>query len=578
MVSTMRRTVRLATLELNSAKISTIRDLQQSYTDAKDRFLLTLGSTTMWRFLSNKHAFRDWAKDNDLYPNGVNVHLLDQAAFDAVDTWVRQIESVIAISDMNARIHRRFKDEDMRHYAYSVLTNYADIGLILRGGIPERPKIPVTDAQRTEVCRFLHRHLRDAFSQTNNPRAHLARSFSLDETMYTSFTVERKDQNPAKRQYVSIIGSVQGKRVVLPLSGISRVSGNIRVVLDPGSSRAFIHVSYEMKPLGEATGTEKAIDWGITEVATDQDNKKYGQGYGKVLEKITEQTNQNGKKRGKLHSLTKRQAGSKKAKHIARHNLGSKKQKRRRESAQATLRTITGSAVKDIVYGEGNRTRAKGRVPQIPSQRPSLIVCEDLSHLRGKAKSKKLSRLCSAWARSETQGRMNIHTHRGSSPTKAVNAAYTSQRCPEPDCGYVHKDNRNGDMFHCRNPYWNCNWQGGADKVAAMNLMARASDREITLYTPYRDVKNVLDARFQRRLESRTGDAGVSMETASDGVLTRVVEGDTTAHGRTPSEPRRVKPAVGDTPSVESSSPVHRLRTGETQRLESENKRMPRNV
>ncbi len=159
-----------------------------------------------------------------------------------------------------------------------------------------------------------------------------------------------------------------------------------------------------------------------------------------------------------------------------------------------------------------------------------------------------------------------------------VNAAYTSQRCPEPDCGYVHKDNRNGDLFHCRNPYWDCNWQGGADKVAAMNPMARASDREITLYTPYRDVKNLLDIRFQRRLESRTGDAGVSMETASDGVLTRVVEGDTTARGRTPSEPRRVKPAVGDTPSVESSSPVHRLRTGETQRLESENKRMPRNV
>ena len=68
------------------------------------------------------------------------------------------------------------------------------------------------------------------------------------------------------------------------------------------------------------------------------------------------------------------------------------------------------------------------------------------------------------------------------------------------------------------------------------------------------------------------------METVSDAVLTRVVEGDTTAHGRTPSEPRRGNLGVGDTPSVESSSPVHRLRTGETQRLESEKKRMPRNV
>ncbi len=137
---------------------------------------------------------------------------------------------------------------------------------------------------------------------------------------------------------------------------------------------------------------------------------------------------------------------------------------------------------------------------------------------------------------------------------------------------------RNGDLFHCRNPYWNCNWQGGADKVAAMNLMAITSDREITLYTPYRDLKNLLDIRFQRRLESRTGDAGVSMETVSDAVLTRVVEGDTTARGRTPSEPRRKNLGVGDTNGVASQSPVLTVGTGETQRLASENKRMPRNV
>ena len=111
-----------------------------------------------------------------------------------------------------------------------------------------------------------------------------------------------------------------------------------------------------------------------------------------------------------------------------------------------------------------------------------------------------------------------------------------------------------------------------------MNPMARTSDREITLYTPYRDVKNLLDIRFQRRLESRTGGIVAPSGAASNGTRDSAVDGEATAHGRTPSEPRRVKPAVGDTPSVESSSPVHRLRTGETQRLESENKRMPRNV
>ncbi len=167
---------------------------------------------------------------------------------------------------------------------------------------------------------------------------------------------------------------------------------------------------------------------------------------------------------------------------------------------------------------------------------------------------------------------------RGCSPVKAVNAAYTSQTCPSLDCGYVYKDNRNGDTFHCRNPHWDCNWQGDVDQVAAMNLAKRIGDPNITLYTSYTEVKRILDARFQRRLESRTGGTGVPSGTASNGDRTHAVHGKTTAHGRTPSKPRQIKPAVGGTLSADSQSPVHRLWTEETQRLESEKKRMPRNV
>ncbi len=143
----MRRTARLATIPLNTNKIAYIRNLERTYADAKDRFLLALAPTTMWHHLSNKRSFRDWAKVNDLYPAGVNVHLLDQAAFDAVDTWVRHIESVIAISRLKAKIYCRFKN-DARHYAYSVLKSYTDIGMLLRREVPERTKIPVSVKER----------------------------------------------------------------------------------------------------------------------------------------------------------------------------------------------------------------------------------------------------------------------------------------------------------------------------------------------------------------------------------------------------------------------------------------------
>ena len=549
----------LATLPLNRAKRDQIAELECIYAKATDRFLVILAPASMWYHLASKQRFRDWAKTQGLYPDGVNVHLVDQAAFDAVDTWIRHIESVIVTSKLKAKIWRRFS-KGQCHYAYSLLTSYADIGAVIRGEVPKREKIKVSDLERAFLCRFLRRHLKEALENAGNPRARSTRSLSLDETLYTTWVVERADGKPARRQYVSIVGPRQGKRIVLPLTGISRVSGNIRVVMDERASRAFVHVAYEIEQMEPASGSEKAIDWGVTEVATDQDGKRYGAGYGEQLQRISDENTRKGRRRNKLHAL-------------ARHNLGTKKQARRKERGQAALRTITGAAVKEIIYAEGNRTRARGVVSQRPGQRPGLIVHEDLSHLRGKAMSKKLSRLCSAWMRSELEGRMVMHAYRGCSPTKAVNAA-CSQTCPEPSCGYVSSENRNGDKFHCCNPYWDCRYQGGADQVAAMNLSKRASDREITIFTNYTEVKKILEERFQRRLESRTKGVSVPPGTASNGDHTRIVEGETTAHGRTPSRPRRNHSDVGGiNTDADSQSPVHTARTGETQRLESEKKR-----
>ena len=184
---------------------------------------------------------------------------------------------------------------------------------------------------------------------------------------------------------------------------------------------------------------------------------------------------------------------------------------------------------KEVLYGDGNRTSARKRVPQLPSQRPREVIIEDLSHLRGKGRSKKISRLCSSWARDENKERITVHAYVGGSGIQTVNAAYTSQTCPDPTCGYVHRDNRHGDVFHCRNPYWECNWQGDVDHVAAMSIKSRIKDREISRFTPYKEVNKILDERFLRRMQSR----GIPTDDAA------------TAHGPTPSKPRQRKLDVG---------------------------------
>ncbi|MHB8290170.1 MAG: zinc ribbon domain-containing protein [Acidimicrobiales bacterium] len=409
-----------------------------------------------------------------------------------------------------------------------------------------------------QIACYLHRVLRKALSGHKNPRAHAERSMSLDNTLYATFSTTdppvarlgvhtcdpeaRRCKQGHLREYAEIIGAKPGARIALPLVRMSSVSHNIRLVADEGEDRAGIHIVYPVKALGEGTGPENSIDWGVTEVCEDLAGVLHGLGLGKLLQSFTEKNNATGNTRGKLHARTralrKVDQDPRKARRIARNNLGRNKQASRRTKAQASVRTLSGQAVKEVVYGAGNRTRARGKAPQDPSQRPRRLGLEDLSHLTGKAKSKKLSRICSTWMRSENQGRMVVHASIGGADAKTVNAAYMSQTCPEPTCGYVSRDNRQRDRFHCRIPYWDCNWQGDADHVAATNLLSRLADREIGVYTHYTEVKAILDERFQRRKESRVGARIVPWGTARKGGPYRDRNGDAREKSRDrPSSP-----------------------------------------
>ncbi|MHB8190323.1 MAG: hypothetical protein ACYDHP_07900 [Ferrimicrobium sp.] len=102
----MKRTVRLVTLPLNKGKYDELCSVIESYTDAKRVFVAHLRLTSLWRLLDQSKSFRDYAKAQELYPEGINVHLIDQAAFDAVDTCIRHIESCFGRANIKARVWR----------------------------------------------------------------------------------------------------------------------------------------------------------------------------------------------------------------------------------------------------------------------------------------------------------------------------------------------------------------------------------------------------------------------------------------------------------------------------------------
>lgn len=211
---------------------------------------------------------------------------------------------------------------------------------------------------------------------------------------------------------------------------------------------------------------------------------KHGQGYGKLLERLSAETTETGRERHKLFQLAKKaalRAGCRPSR-IRRNNLGRQTLRVKRDRGEAAVETVVGQAVR-----------------QARRSHPAVAAVEDRSHLRGRTRSRRLSRIVSRWARSALRERLEFRSRAGSSRLETVNAAYTRQRCPDPTCGYVHKENRHGDKFHGSR----CGRAGDADVVAATNPLARVDDAEVHGWTPVEPVKRILDGRFRRRKQTR---------------------------------------------------------------------------
>ncbi|WP_201731829.1 hypothetical protein [Acidithrix sp. C25] len=110
--------------------------------------------------------------------------MVDQAAFDAVDTCIRHIESCFVRANVKARVWRRFTDEDERHYAYACLTRYSAIGQIMGGGVPEISTVTTSPETGAKIASYLHRVIRDALDGSW-PTVIKSHSMSLDSTLYS---------------------------------------------------------------------------------------------------------------------------------------------------------------------------------------------------------------------------------------------------------------------------------------------------------------------------------------------------------------------------------------------------------
>lgn len=317
--------------------------------------------------------------------------------------------------------------------------------------------------------RFLHRQMRKHF---RHGKSDAADQFIVRSDMHTSSIVDgflHVTLQLAKKygHAVTFKTRTNGK-------GVDLTGCNLRVMLRDGFAE--IHYASE-KQTGRAAGEQTiGVDKGYTEAFSDSDGIHHGQAYGKVLTSYSDVASSTGKQRNKLHALQKkyRDAGKlRKADNILKNNLGRKKLDGRKFRTQNTLR--------DIAYKAAHALADKSNV----------IVSEDLTKQftakSGKDRGQRVNRRMSAWAKGTlSKALVEICAQRKVNHV-VVNAAYTSQM---DSVSHLLEGKRVGDKFYRIN--------GDvmqADTNAARNVLHRASDSEITLYTPYKEVKRILLSR-----------------------------------------------------------------------------------
>ncbi|MET7487588.1 transposase [Streptomyces sp. NPDC005538] len=343
-------------------------------------------------------------------------------------------------------VHRRYKDDSQRKRAYTDLKH-----------------------GRWQEDVFLARMMR---KHVKHGKSRMANQIVVRSDQYSTWTMA--DGNV----WISIPGLKRRQTTAIPLNTDVAPTGTLRLILRDG--RVEIHYTIDAPDLRQTRpcgAGSIGVDKGYTEVLTDSDGVHHGKALGTLLRTESDHLKTKNARRAKICAIAAkaREAGDlAKADRIERNNLGRIKQDRRRTRFESRVRTLTFTAVHTVI------------------DKAAHVVAEDLTRTFASRKKlgKNTNRRLAAWPKGVTAEALNSVSERRGSALTLVNAAYTSQVVP--CCRILGK--RSGDRLDCTL----CGGVWQADHAAAINVLERDGDPDISLYTPHTRVKQIIQERADR--------------------------------------------------------------------------------
>jgi IS605 OrfB family transposase len=290
--------------------------------------------------------------------------------------------------------------------------------------------------------------------------------------------------------WLKIPGTSPRTYAAVPLNTTAVPTGTLRVILRGGKVEVHYAINDQsLKSSHRPCGSRKlGVDKGYTEVLVDSDGRRHGEELGGMITHRSDELKERNARRAKLRSIANQAAqrgDPAKAARIHKNNLGTVKRTRQERAWKTRVRDVTYRAAHAVVDDA------------------AVIVAEDLSRtIRGRTRGKNGNRRLAAWTRGITaQSLKDVSERRGSS-LRLVNASYTSQVVP----GTSIFGRRTGGRLYC--PH-----EGGVvwddDHAAAVNILDRDGDPDISLFTPYTEVKRIIQDRCSQR--SRLSDQDSSI-------------------------------------------------------------------
>lgn len=215
------RTIKRPTLKPNAKKQIALNELCRAYILEKQHWLNRFIAWDCQSQLDRPRTIRDkMVKKNYQSFQGLQARHWKLALEDAAETWDKYWQSIFV--KVRPKIARR-KDlsEPGRHYAYWLLKNYEPFSAMMQGKCPD-PPFPIERSAKKSIAGYVRRLTKACKGKP--PTVKKLTSVRFDADCYDVF----EEQG---RQYIKLMSLTVGKRICIPLSGKTPITGTIALVL-----------------------------------------------------------------------------------------------------------------------------------------------------------------------------------------------------------------------------------------------------------------------------------------------------------------------------------------------------------